>query len=49
VTPDGSSAELFIAGNDLVGLCFLDDGCSALATGSTLYHVDLGIQGRSLG
>jgi glucose/arabinose dehydrogenase len=48
VTPDGSSAELFIAGNDLVGLCFLDDGCAALATGNTLYHVDLAITGRSL-
>ncbi|HXS13035.1 MAG TPA: hypothetical protein VN734_10055 [Acidobacteriaceae bacterium] len=48
ITPDGSSAELFIAGNDLVGLCFLDDGCAALATGSTLYHLDLGITGRPL-
>lgn len=48
ITADGSEAELFIAGNDLVGLCFLDDGCAALATGSTLYHVDLGITGRAL-
>ena len=49
IITDGSEAELFIAGNDLVGLCFLDDGCAALATGSTLYHVDLGINGRPLG
>jgi hypothetical protein len=48
ITADGSSAELFIAGNDLVGLCFLDDGCAALATNSTLFHVDLGITGRAL-
>jgi len=48
ITPDASSAELFIAGNDIVGLCFLDDGCASLATGSTLYHVDLGITGRPL-
>jgi len=48
ITPDGAAAELFIAGNDLVGLCFLDDGCATLATGSTLYHLDLGITGRSL-
>ena len=48
LTPDGVEAELFITGNDLVGLCFLDDGCAALATGTTLFHVDLGINGRSL-
>lgn len=48
VNADGSNAELFIAGNDLVGLCFLDDGCSALATSTTLYHVDLNITGRPL-
>jgi hypothetical protein len=41
-------AELTVAGNDLVGLCFLDDGCAALATNSTLFHVDLGIEGRPL-
>ncbi|HSU18788.1 MAG TPA: hypothetical protein VLI45_03510 [Acidobacteriaceae bacterium] len=46
--PATRNAELFIAGNDLVGLCFLDDGCAALATGSTLYHVDLNITGRPL-
>ncbi|HEY4355469.1 MAG TPA: gluconolaconase [Acidobacteriaceae bacterium] len=48
IAPDGHDAELFISGNDLVGLCFLDDGCAALATGNTLYHVDLGIEGRPL-
>jgi sugar lactone lactonase YvrE len=47
ITPQ-KQAELFIAGNDLVGLCFLDDGCAALATGDALFHVDLGINGRSL-
>jgi hypothetical protein len=41
-------AELVVAGNDLVGLCFLDDGCCALATNSTLFHADLGIEGRPL-
>jgi sugar lactone lactonase YvrE len=48
ITADATSAELFIAGNDLVGLCFLDDGCCALATGSTLFHLDLNIAGRPL-
>jgi streptogramin lyase len=41
-------AELIVAGNDLVGLCFLDDGCAALATHSTIFHTDLGIEGRRL-
>ena len=41
-------AELTVAGNDLVGLCFLDDGCAALATNSTIFHTDLGIEGMPL-
>jgi len=47
ITPEGS-AELVVAGNDLVGLCFLDDGCCALATHSTIFHADLGVEGRPL-
>ena len=42
------AAELTVAGNDLVGLCFLDDGCAALATNTTIYHADLGIEGLPL-
>ncbi len=42
------SAELIVAGNDLIGLCFLDDGCAALATHTTLFHTDLGIAGQPL-
>jgi hypothetical protein len=41
-------AELMVAGNDLVGLCFLDDGCVALAGHTTLFHADLGIEGKTL-
>ena len=41
-------AELMVAGNDLVGLCFLDDGCVALASNTTLFHADLGIDGKPL-
>ena len=48
IAPDGNDAELFVSGNDLVGLCFLDDGCAALATNNTLFHIDLGIEGRPL-
>jgi len=47
ITPMGD-AELVVAGNDLVGLCFLEDGCAALATHTVLFHADLGIQGRPL-
>ena len=48
ITPNGEDAELVVSGNDLVGLCFTDDGCAALATTNTLYTVDLGITGRLL-
>lgn len=48
VSADGRGAELAISGNDLVGLCFTDDCCAALATAHTLYHVELRITGRSL-
>jgi hypothetical protein len=41
-------AELVVAGNDLVGLCFLEDGCCALATNNTIFHADLGITGKPL-
>jgi hypothetical protein len=49
-TPTSSTpeAELIVAGNDLIGLCFLDDGCAALATNSTIFHADLGIEGLPL-
>ena len=42
------AAELTVAGNDLIGLCFLDDGCAALATNTTIFHADLGIEGLPL-
>jgi len=41
-------ASLAVAGNNLVGLAFLEDGCAALATKDALYHVSLGIEGRRL-
>lgn len=37
-----------VSGNNLVGLAFVEDGCAALATRDALYHVALGIEGRSL-
>src|SRR5579875_681702 len=48
ISADGHEAELCVSGNDLVGLCFLEDGAAALATASTLYTVELGIVGRRL-
>ena len=48
LSADGRDAELAVSGNDLVGLCFLEDGAAALATASTLYTVELGIVGRRL-
>ena len=48
IAPNGAKAELAVSGNDLVGLCFVEDGAVALATGNTLYTVELGINGRPL-
>lgn len=42
------NAELVLAGNDLVGLAFLEDGLAALTTRSAVFHVELGVSGRSL-
>jgi outer membrane protein assembly factor BamB len=47
-TTNKLEAELVVAGNDLVGLCFLEDGCCALATNNTIFHADLGITGKPL-
>jgi sugar lactone lactonase YvrE len=47
ITP-AHEASLTISGNNLVGLAFLEDGCAALATRDSLYHVALDIEGRSL-
>ncbi len=48
IAEDGSQAEVVVSGNDLVGLCFLEDGAAALATATTLFQADLGIAGRPL-
>jgi sugar lactone lactonase YvrE len=47
ITPE-REASLAVAGNDLVGLAFLEDGCAALATRDALYHVALDVEGRRL-
>ena len=48
ITADGRDADLVVSGNDLVGLCFMEDGAATLATATTLFQVDLGISGRAL-
>jgi hypothetical protein len=47
ITPE-REASMAVAGNNLVGLAFLEDGCAALATRDALYHVALDIEGRRL-
>jgi sugar lactone lactonase YvrE len=47
ITPQRETS-LAVAGNNLVGLAFLDDGCAALTTRDSLYHVALDIEGRKL-
>lgn len=42
IAANGQAADLVVSGNDLVGLCFLEDGVAALATAGVLYQVDLG-------
>ena len=45
---DDGNAQVVVAGNDLVGICFVEDGIAALTTRTALLHVDLGIEGRRL-
>ncbi len=44
----GKDAELVLSGNDLVGLAFVEDGCAMLASRNAVYHVAMGVEGRSL-
>jgi sugar lactone lactonase YvrE len=47
ITPS-REASLVVSGNNIVGLCFVEDGCAAIATTNALYHVALDIEGRPL-
>ena len=47
ITPS-REAELVAAGNGLVGIAFVEDGCAALATSNAIYHVALDVEGRPL-
>jgi outer membrane protein assembly factor BamB len=41
-------AQLVLAGDDLVGLAFLEEGLAALTTRTALFHVEMGVEGRKL-
>jgi sugar lactone lactonase YvrE len=48
ILPEGSTAEYFVAGNNVVGLCFTRKGEMIVATGDSVYAIDCGIEGTLL-
>jgi sugar lactone lactonase YvrE len=48
VTPDGSEAEMFVAGMNVVGLCFNRKGEMIVATSEDVFSLPLGIYGTLL-
>jgi hypothetical protein len=48
IATDGRSAENFVAGNNVVGLCFTREGDMVVATNDTVYSIPCGIQGTLL-
>lgn len=45
ISPDGSEAELAVAGANVVGLCFDAAGNMLVATGEAIYSLPLGVKG----
>lgn len=45
ISPDADAAEIFVAGMNIVGLCFTRGGDFVVATGDTVYSLPLGIEG----
>jgi sugar lactone lactonase YvrE len=48
ILPGGASAEMFVAGRNIVGLCFTRAGDMVIATGDTAYSLPLRIYGTLL-
>lgn len=48
ISPDGKNAELFVAGMNLVGICFTRKGEMILATNEEVFSLPLGIYGSLL-
>jgi len=49
ITPEAASAEHFVAGNNIVGLCFTRDGEMIVATNYSVFSIACGIEGTLLG
>lgn len=45
ISPDGKTAEIFVAGMNVVGLCFTRDGDMIVATNEAVYGLPIGISG----
>lgn len=48
ISSDGERAEHFVAGNNVVGLCFTRAGAMIVATGDSVYSIACGIEGTLL-
>ena len=48
ISPDGQNAEMFLAGMNIVGLCFTRFGEMVVATSEAVYSLPLGIYGNLL-
>jgi DNA-binding beta-propeller fold protein YncE len=48
IAPGATSAETFVAGNNVVGLCFTRKGEMIVATADTVYSLNVGIYGTLL-
>jgi sugar lactone lactonase YvrE len=48
ISPDGQSAEILVAGMNVIGLCFTRKGEMIVATNETVYNLPLGIYGTLL-
>ena len=48
IAPDGKTAEHFVAGNNVVGLCFTRKGEMIVATNDSVYSIACGIEGTLL-
>lgn len=48
IAPDGMSAEQFVAGNNVVGLCFTRKGEMIVATNDSVYSIECRVEGTLL-
>lgn len=48
ISPDGENAEIFVAGMNVIGLCFTRKGEMIVATNEAVYNLPLGVYGTLL-